>query len=109
MLKPLRFRRGMNWIDLVGRNGRHGRGASKAQHRLGDPQRCRLDLWRGPRVAMGRFVENCHEFLSVLDIHMGLCAGLFCFFIGVFKILSEIRAKCLRNQNIYVFSMECFC
>ena len=47
VLKPLRFRRGMNWIDLVGRNGRHGRGASKAQHRLGDPQRCRLDLWRG--------------------------------------------------------------
>lgn len=40
------------------------------------------------------------QIFPVLDIHMGLCAGLFCFFIGVFKILSEIRAKCLRNQNM---------
>lgn len=45
VLKPLRFRRDMNWIDLKG--GRQSRSGSKAQHRLGNPRRCRLDIWKG--------------------------------------------------------------
>lgn len=45
VLKPLRFRRDMNWMDLKG--GRQSRSASKAQHRLGNPRRCRLDIWKG--------------------------------------------------------------
>ncbi len=99
----------MNWIDLVGRNGRHGRGASKAQHRLGDPQRCRLDLWRGAKVAMGRFflwriVELSWSSVSDVGHSHGLCAGPFCFFMGVFKILQEIGANfkklSQRNQDV---------
>ena len=50
VLKPLRFRRDMNWIDLKG--GRQSRSGSKAQHRLGNPRRCRLDIWKGARVVL---------------------------------------------------------